>query len=120
MASPEIDLDTHIQDVVNVLHYEDLHEVALVGSSSGGIVITDVAGKAPARIDHLTYLDAFVPRDGESICGMLGPKGKASFGQTAVKHGDGWRVRYVPWRCPFLVRFECLGKLTLVSRTYRG
>ena len=94
LASPEIDLDTHILDVVNVLHYEDLHEVVLVGSSSGGMVITGVAEKASERIDHLIYLDAFVPRDGESICDMLGPKGKAAFEQTAEEHGDGWRVPF--------------------------
>ena len=94
LASPEIDLDTHILDVVNVLHYEDLHEVVLVGSSSGGMVITGVAEKTPERIDRLIYLDAFVPREGESICDMLGPKGKAAFEQTAEEHGDGWRVPF--------------------------
>jgi pimeloyl-ACP methyl ester carboxylesterase len=92
LASPEIDLDTHILDVVNVLHYEDLHEVVLVGSSGGGMVITGVAEKAPERIDRLIYLDAFAPRDGESIWDMLGPELQASFEQVAEERGDGWRV----------------------------
>jgi len=38
-----IDLDTHIEDVVSVLQYEDLHEVVLVGHSYGGMVITGAA-----------------------------------------------------------------------------
>ena len=94
LASRETDLDTHILDVTNVLCYEDLREVVLVGSSSGGIVITGVAERAPERIDKLIYLDAFVPRDGESICDMLGPKGKAGLEQAAKEYGDGWRVPF--------------------------
>ena len=43
LASPEIDLDTHVLDIVNVLRYEDLQDVILVGSSGGGMVITGVA-----------------------------------------------------------------------------
>jgi pimeloyl-ACP methyl ester carboxylesterase len=61
-----VDLDTHITDVVNVLHYEDLHDVILAGHSYGGMVITGAADRALSRIGHLVYLDASHPRDGES------------------------------------------------------
>ena len=53
LASPEVDLDTHVLDVANVLIYEDLHDVILVGSSSGGMVTTGVAERVPERISHL-------------------------------------------------------------------
>ena len=46
-ALADIDLDLHIRDVVSVLHYEDLHDVILVGHSYGGMVITGVADRAP-------------------------------------------------------------------------
>ena len=92
LASPEIDLETHILDIVNVLRYEDLHDVVLVGSSGGGMVITGVAERVPDRIGHLIYLDAFVPQDGQSIGDMLGPEVMAGFEQTAQSIGDGWRV----------------------------
>ena len=72
LASPEIDLSTHIQDVVNVLEYEDLYKVTLVGHSYGGMVITGVADRPTDRLAHLVYLDAFVPRDGQSLLGLVG------------------------------------------------
>jgi pimeloyl-ACP methyl ester carboxylesterase len=66
LLSPEVGLDTHIQDVVNVIHWEDLHNVVLVGQSYGGFVITAVADRVPERLRHLVYLDADIPEDGES------------------------------------------------------
>ena len=65
LASTNIDLDTHIQDIVNVILWEDLHDVVLVGHSYGGMVITGVADRVPDRIKHVIYLDAFVPKNGE-------------------------------------------------------
>ena len=67
LAAPEVGLDTHIQDVVNVLFYEDLSDVILVGHSYGGMVATGVADRASERIRKVVYLDAFVPKDGESL-----------------------------------------------------
>lgn len=61
-----IDLGTHIQDVVNLLEFEDLSEVALVGHSYAGMVISGVAAKAPKRLARLIYLDAYVPNAGQS------------------------------------------------------
>jgi pimeloyl-ACP methyl ester carboxylesterase len=72
LARPDIGLDTHIEDVVNMILYEDLHDVILVGHSYGGMVITGVADRIPDRIRRLVYLDAFVPNDGESMQSLLG------------------------------------------------
>jgi pimeloyl-ACP methyl ester carboxylesterase len=66
LAHPGIDLDTHVTDVVNVLEFEDLRAVTLVGWSYGGMVITGVAHRVPERLAQLVYLDAVVPRDGQS------------------------------------------------------
>ena len=66
LASPDIDLDTMITDVVNLLEYEDLHDVHLVGHSFGGMMITGVAEKAPERLAQLIYLDADLPTDGQN------------------------------------------------------
>ncbi|TAK98271.1 MAG: alpha/beta hydrolase [Rhodospirillaceae bacterium] len=73
LVSPGIDLDTHIQDVVGVLRYEDLYDVILVGHSYGGMVITGVADRALSRVGHLVYLDAAHPGDGQSL-EMLTPE----------------------------------------------
>lgn len=66
LASPNSDLDVYITDVVNLLEFEDLHDVHLVGWSFGGMIITGVAERAPERLAQLIYVDAIVSGDGEN------------------------------------------------------
>ena len=68
---PDIDLETHIADILGVLKYEDLTNVNLIGHSYGGMVATGVADRARERIAKLIYIDAFVPNDNESIVDLL-------------------------------------------------
>jgi len=68
-----IDLDTHITDVVNLLHYDDLRDVVLVGHSYGGMVITGIADRATDRIGKLVYLDAANPVNNQSLVDVSGP-----------------------------------------------
>ena len=96
LASPDIDLNTHILDIVNVLYYENLHDVTLVGISGGGMVITGVAEQAPERLEQLVYLDAFAPQDGQSLYDLVGPGFVAWFEERARTLGDGWRVPHDP------------------------
>ena len=65
----DIGLDTHITDIVNVLKWEELADVVLVGHSYGGCVVSGVADRARKRLRHLVYLDTVVLRDGESLVG---------------------------------------------------
>jgi pimeloyl-ACP methyl ester carboxylesterase len=67
LSSTNIDLDTHIQDIVNVILWENLHDVVLMGHSYGGMVITGVADRVPDRIKRVVYLDALLPKNGESV-----------------------------------------------------
>lgn len=67
LLSADVDLDTHITDVVNLLEYEGLTDIVLVGHSYGGMVITGVADRATARIGHLVFLDAAHPSNGQSL-----------------------------------------------------
>jgi pimeloyl-ACP methyl ester carboxylesterase len=92
LATAATDLDTHITDVAAVLHFEDLHDVVLVGHSYGGMVITGVADRAPERIGHLVYLDADVPREGESDLDLVPADERAGYEESARTRGDGWRV----------------------------
>src|SRR5205085_2713241 len=71
--SPDIDLDFHINDVVQLLHYWDLRDVVLVGHSYGGMVITGIADRASDRIGKLVYLDAANPKNGQSLVDVAGP-----------------------------------------------
>lgn len=74
LASTNIDLDTHIQDVVNAILWENLHNVVLVGHSYGGMVITGVADRVPDRIKHVIYIDAILPQNGESVNTTTSPR----------------------------------------------
>lgn len=92
LASPEIDLNTHIDDVVNLILFEDLHDIVLSGHSYGGMVITGVMNRVPERIRHVIYFDAAVPDDGMSLYDLFG-------GPRADAHvADG--MLQVPWVQP--------------------
>jgi pimeloyl-ACP methyl ester carboxylesterase len=80
-------LDTHVEDVLAVLEYEDLREVVLVGHSYGGMVVTGVADRAADRLQHLVYLDAWLPHDGESLFDLMRPERRDSFRERARQHG---------------------------------
>lgn len=85
LASPSIGLTTHIDDVVNTILWENLHDVTLVGHSYGGMVITGVADRIPDRIHRLVYIDAFLPESGETALALVDPSG--GFLRTARRGG---------------------------------
>jgi pimeloyl-ACP methyl ester carboxylesterase len=76
LSTPDINLSTHIQDIVNVILFEDLHDITLVGHSYGGMVVTGVADRVPDRIRQLIYVDAVLPKSGESVNDTLPPIGR--------------------------------------------
>jgi pimeloyl-ACP methyl ester carboxylesterase len=92
LAHPGIDLETHIADIVNVLYFEDLSDVRLVGHSYAGCVITAVADRARDRLASLIYLDAHVPEDGESFLQLLDANNRTGMEEAVRVHGEGWRV----------------------------
>lgn len=67
LNSPNITLTTHINDIVNMIIFERLENVVLVGHSYGGMVLTGVMDRIPQRIKHVTFVDAMVPDDGMSM-----------------------------------------------------
>jgi pimeloyl-ACP methyl ester carboxylesterase len=67
LANADVNLTTHVTDIVNLILFERLHDVVLVGHSYGGMVITGVMDKIPDRIRHVIFLDAAAPDDGQSM-----------------------------------------------------
>ncbi|WP_369362670.1 alpha/beta fold hydrolase [Streptomyces sp. CG4] len=94
LLSPEVGLDTHVEDVAKLLQEEDLTEVVLVGHSYAGLVISSVANEVPERIAHLVYLDAMVPEHGETAVDVQ-PMTQNLIDQAA-KSDSGWRVPPLP------------------------
>ena len=90
LVNPAIDLETHIQDILGTIRFENLNDIILLGHSYGGMIATGVADRIPGRIKQLIYLDAFVPRDGQSLFD-LNEGGRAHL-EASAKNGDGWRI----------------------------
>jgi pimeloyl-ACP methyl ester carboxylesterase len=91
LANPSNDLETHIQDLLGVLKFEDLRGVVLIAHSYGGMVATGVADRARDRVAQLIYLDAFVPANGQALIDLV-PLAERQRLLDSVKTGDGWRV----------------------------
>jgi pimeloyl-ACP methyl ester carboxylesterase len=76
LATPEVDLETHIKDVVNLLEFEDLHDIILLGHSYAGLVVAGAADRIPERISRLVYLDDAPLPDGTALIEMFPPEAR--------------------------------------------
>jgi pimeloyl-ACP methyl ester carboxylesterase len=88
LASPQVNLTTHVTDVVNTVLYEDLSDIVLLGYSYGGMVVTGSLEYIADRVGHLVYLDAFLPAGGQSLNDLAG----AGYGTSAIGPGGEWLV----------------------------
>jgi pimeloyl-ACP methyl ester carboxylesterase len=97
LASPQVTLFTHVQDVVNTVFYEDLTDIVLVGHSYGGVVVTGCVDYIGERVKHLVYLDAYVPSDGQALSVMTG----------ALKEGEPRPIPEQDWlRRPMALTYD--------------
>jgi pimeloyl-ACP methyl ester carboxylesterase len=93
LSSPEVGLDTHVDDLVAVFEYEDIKDAILVGHSYGGMVVSGAMERIADRVRRLVLIDAHLPHSGESVFDMIGPERSARFVEIAAEQGDGW---YIP------------------------
>src|SRR3569833_882016 len=84
LLSPSVNLSTHIADVAGEIRFKDLSNIVLCGHSYGGMVITGVAELFADRIASIVYLDAFWPRDGQSLDDITGRASKPGVNPTRV------------------------------------
>ena len=129
LAHLPIDLTTHVFDLVNEIIWHDLTDVVLVGHSYGGFVATGVAERVSERVAAIVYVDAFIPRDGQSFEDSIGAK----YGGTLVpvpeigddeygSKADGDRIGALCTPQPTGSFTECLkvtgAYLTIARKTY--
>jgi len=112
LAGPDVDLETHVADVVGVLTFEDLRDAVLVGHSSSGSVVTGAADRAPERLRRLVYVDAVVPAADQALVDMV-PSDWVERNLLAPARdcGNGWLV-------PVAVDAELLGLPGDAGRRY--
>lgn len=91
LAHRDVDLELHIADILAVLEFENLTDVILIGHSYGGMVATGVADRARERVSALIYVDAHVPRDGDSISSLT-PERFEEMKKLADEKGEGWKM----------------------------
>lgn len=96
LLSPQVNLDTHIDDVVNLMRCEELSDVVLCGHSYAGSVISGVVDRVPERVGALVYLDAFVLENGQSLHDTLPPAQRDLQLELACSVGDGGKVPPIP------------------------
>lgn len=89
LLSKDITLDIFVNDLVNVLEWEDLSDVILVGHSFGGIGITGAVDRVPSRIRHLVYLDSLILQNGQSPFSVLPPDVAAARRKLAQEFSGG-------------------------------
>jgi pimeloyl-ACP methyl ester carboxylesterase len=97
LATPETDLDTYLADVVNLVEFEDLHDVVLVGHSYAGHLVTGVADQIPERISVLAYLDAGPSPDGAAFMDLQPPPARELIERPVGQAGEGWRIPLPAW-----------------------
>ena len=96
LLSPQVNLETHIADVINLIRWEELTDVVLCGHSYGGCVVTSVADRIPETISALVYVDAFVPENGQSLHDTLPPEDRNAQLEAAKTVGEGWKTPPIP------------------------
>src|SRR5262249_33915654 len=96
LLSRDVNLETHIQDVLNLIRWEELSDIVLCGHSYGGCVISGVADRVPDRIRSLVYLDAFVLQDGENLLQHAPEPQRNQLLEGAEGQPDGWKVPPIP------------------------
>jgi pimeloyl-ACP methyl ester carboxylesterase len=97
LATPDVDLETHVADVVDLVRDGDLHDVVLLGHSYAGIVVTGAADRIPERLAKVVYLESGPVPDGVSYLDMEEPAAKERDERQVAETGDGWRLAMPSW-----------------------
>jgi pimeloyl-ACP methyl ester carboxylesterase len=96
LASPQVDLETHVTDVVNLIEFEDLRDAVLLGHSYGGLVVTGAADRIPERISELVYLDTAPLPDGGALIEKFPPELRKRTEKQVQEPGEGWKFPIPP------------------------
>ncbi|MFJ2032182.1 alpha/beta fold hydrolase [Streptosporangium sp. NPDC087985] len=97
LAGPRVNLETHIQDIVNTVVFADLHDVILVGHSGAGAPVTGAADRIPERVARVVYLDSGPLADGMTQLDANEPEWNAFIEKRVAEQGDGVGYPLISW-----------------------
>jgi pimeloyl-ACP methyl ester carboxylesterase len=97
LSRPDVDLETHVNDIVGLLTYEDLHDAVLVGHSYAGAPVTVAADRLTNRLAKVVYVDSAPVLDGASYLNMQPPQLRELIEQSVTEAGDGWQIPMQSW-----------------------
>jgi pimeloyl-ACP methyl ester carboxylesterase len=103
LAGPSVGLETHVTDVVNLIEYEDLSEVVLVGHSGGALAVTGASDRIPQRLAKVVYVDSGELPDGMAQLD-LNPAPAREQVLREIEAAGGWQ-----WPMPDWPAFEASG-----------
>ena len=106
--TPDVGVDTHVDDLTELLWFEDLHDVHLVLHSYAGVLAGPVADRAGECLASITYLAGFLTRPGECLLDVEPADTAARYRQLVADSGDGWRV---PTSTAFLAQWGVTDEL---------
>ncbi len=110
LAGPQIDLETHVTDIVNVIEFEDLHDVMLIGHSYGGTPVTGAADRIPDRLARVIYVDSGPAQDGAAFLDILPPPVREATERHVEEEGEGRRLPMPTWE-----ELETLNRVSLAG-----
>jgi pimeloyl-ACP methyl ester carboxylesterase len=90
--TPDVGVSTHVDDLTELLWFEDLHDVHLVLHSYAGVLAGPVAAAAGDRLATITYLAGFLTRSGECLLDVEPSATADHYRELVAANGDGWKV----------------------------
>ena len=96
LAGPQVSLATHIQDILNVITFNELDDVVLVGHSAAGMPVSMVADQAPERLSRVVYVESGPLPEGTSQADLDGNRDELL--RRTETDPDGWRLPFPSWQ----------------------
>ena len=91
-ASPDIDLDRHLDEICALLDFEDLKDVVVVGNSYGGVAGAGAGDRRRKRVSRIVYLNGMIPGDGQSMMDLATEAQRTRCYDAVRSDGEGWRL----------------------------
>ncbi|MGP8298378.1 alpha/beta fold hydrolase [Streptomyces inhibens] len=98
VATPEVGLDTHIDDITAFVMEQDLRDVTLVAHSYAAVPVTGAAGRLGPRLERVVYLDSAPFAEGTRLLDVMPEDVVDQLCEQVAEHGGGWRLPLPPFR----------------------